>query len=415
MKKILLLILCMLLCMQAVPALAEDELTIVHVTDMHYLSPELTDYGEPFMELIADADGKVTHYTPQLMAAFVDEMLALQPDAIILSGDLTLNGAPQSHTELVELLMPLVDAGIRVLALSGNHDTGAAAYLFSGEDVIPTDGMEDEAFDDAYAALGYAQALSRDTASMSYIAEISPEVWCLLVDVNANGTAGTVSEVTFTWMEEQLTKAQEAGITVIAATHQPALVHNSMFTFGYVVNNSSRLLALYEKYHVPVNLCGHLHMQHIAKSGELVEIAASSLAVSPHQYGVLRVKGNQLLDYRMQPMDMNGWAARTGQTDPNLLNFAAYSAEFFDQTTEEQLLSMLEGLPLTPEEKELMVDFALRLNAEYFAGVLTCSVDDPAWLLWETHAPGGFFTYYMRSILKESPQEMDRYVFSLEQ
>ena len=75
MKKALSLILCMLVCLAGISVLADEDLTIVHVTDMHYLSPALTDYGEVFMEIIENADGKVTHYTPQLTAVFVEEML----------------------------------------------------------------------------------------------------------------------------------------------------------------------------------------------------------------------------------------------------------------------------------------------------------------------------------------------------
>lgn len=414
MKKIFALVVCMLLCLANVQALAEDELVIVHATDMHYLSPTLTDYGDAFMEVIEAADGKVTHYTPQIMQAFVDDMLALQPDAIVLTGDLTLNGAPQSHAELAEILQPLKEAGIQVLALSGNHDSGAAAYAFRGEEVIPVDGMPDEDIDDVYLQLGYADAISRDAASMSYVAQVSPKVWCLMVDVNANGTAGTVNEQTFTWIEEQLLQAQQAGITVISATHQPVLVHNRMFTFGYVINNNTRLMKLYEQYDVPLNLCGHLHMQHIAQSGDMVEVAASSLAVSPNQYGVLRVKDGQLLDYEMRHTDVAAWAARTGATDPNLLDFADFSAAFFDQTTHRQVQSLFADSTISPEEQEQMIAFAVCLNADYFAGMRTVSTDDPAWALWETHLPGSFFTYYMRSILNEEPQPMNQFIFQLD-
>ncbi len=78
MRKLVYFLLGMLLCLPWLLAVAEEELTIVHATDMHYLSPALTDNGETFMTLIEDGDGKVTHYTPQLTAVFVEEMLALQ-------------------------------------------------------------------------------------------------------------------------------------------------------------------------------------------------------------------------------------------------------------------------------------------------------------------------------------------------
>lgn len=411
MKNLLSLMLCLLLYLPAAFVMADNELTIVHVTDMHYLSPALTDYGESFMALIEDGDGKVTHYTPQLMSAFVDEMLSLMPDAIILTGDLTLNGASRSHTDLAAHLTPLAEAGIQVLALPGNHDTNSTGYQFIEPDVYYAESLADEEFDDVYAHLGYSDAISRDAVSMSYVAEVAPGVWALLVDVNANGTAGTVSEETFIWIEEQLIKAQQQGITVIAASHQPVLIHNSLFTFSYVINNNTRLLALYEKYQVPLNLCGHLHMQHIAHSGTLTEVAASSLAVSPNQYGVLRLDGNQMLDYQMHPLNVAAWAARTGQTDPNLLDFAAYSSDFFDRTTYAQAASMFASSTLPLAEQEPMIDFIVRLNAEYFAGKRTITADDPMWAMWQEHMPAAFFTYYMSSILAEPLQDMTYHAF----
>lgn len=405
MTKRIWLLCCLLLLLTGV--CVAEELTIVHVTDMHYLSPELTDYGENFMQVIENADGKVTHYTPQLMQTFVMEMLEMQPDAVILSGDLTFNGALQSHKDLAALLETLRQAGIKVLALPGNHDANATGYLFAGDEVYVAESLEDADFDNVYLSLGYAEATARDTVSMSYVAELSEKVWCLLLDVNANGTAGTVLEETFSWVETQLIRAQQQGATVIAVSHQPVLIHNPMFTFSYVINNAERLQQLYTQYGVQVNLCGHLHMQHVARADGMTEIAASSLAVSPNQYGVLHVRDGRLDTYVMQPLNVEKWAVESGQTDENLLHFAQYAADFFDQTTVGQLGQMLAESDLSAAEQAQMIDFAARLNREYFSGARVTTAEDPAWQMWQEHAGSTFFTYYMNSILQEEAQRMD--------
>ncbi|MDR2750717.1 MAG: metallophosphoesterase, partial [Clostridiales bacterium] len=41
-------------------------LSIVFASDLHHLSPEMTDYGENFMDIIKHGDGKVTHYTTEI-------------------------------------------------------------------------------------------------------------------------------------------------------------------------------------------------------------------------------------------------------------------------------------------------------------------------------------------------------------
>lgn len=408
MKKLICLL--ALLLLLAAGACAE-EMKIVHVTDMHYLSPALTDYSEAFMQVIENADGKVTHYTPQLMQAFVDEMLALQPDAVILSGDLTFNGAAQSHKDLAALLLELRKAGVQVLALPGNHDANSVGYHFIDGEVYMAESLEDADFDNMYLSLGYANAAVRDTASMSYVAELSDQVWCLMVDVNANGTAGTVLEETFAFIEKQLIRAQRQGAAVIAVSHQLVLVHNPLFTFGYMINNGDRLQKLYDQYGVQVNLCGHLHMQHVAQAGELTEIAASSLSVAPNQYGILHVQDGKLTEYAMHSVDVAGWAEKTRQTDANLLHFADYSADFFDRTTERQLEDVFAGSGLEADIQAQMTEFAVRLNREYFSGTRETTADDPAWKLWQEHAGGTFFAYYMNSILREEAQQMTKVIF----
>ena len=163
---------------------------------------------------------------------------------------------------------------------------------------------------------------------------------------------------------------------------------------------------LYEKYGVPLSLCGHLHMQHIARSNNLTEIAASSLAVSPNQYGVLQVKDNQLLEYRMQPLDVSAWAKRTNQTNTDLMHFSQYASDFFNRTTHAQTSAMFTSSMLSPQEQQSMIDFAVQLNAQYFSGNRSLTADHPAWAMWQQHLPSSFFTYYMSSILAEPAQDM---------
>ena len=67
-------------------------------------------------------DGKLTGYTPQLLEAFIDEVIELHPDALVLGGDVTFNGEKQSHIDLSERLRRVQDAGVQVLMMPGNHD-----------------------------------------------------------------------------------------------------------------------------------------------------------------------------------------------------------------------------------------------------------------------------------------------------
>ena len=74
-----------------------EKMTIYIASDVHYISPELTDNGPYFTSLIKSADGKAMQYIEEITDAFIDQMIISNPDAVILSGDLTFNGAKESH------------------------------------------------------------------------------------------------------------------------------------------------------------------------------------------------------------------------------------------------------------------------------------------------------------------------------
>ena len=103
-------------------ARAEEGHTFVIATDLHYISPALTDHGAYFTRMLEKGDGKVTAYIDDLTDAFLQEVIARRPDCLILSGDLTFNGARKSHEDLAAKLHQVRDARIPVYVIPGNHD-----------------------------------------------------------------------------------------------------------------------------------------------------------------------------------------------------------------------------------------------------------------------------------------------------
>ena len=59
-----------------------EPLTIWTATDIHYLSPELTDDGELFRKVIADGDAKLTEYSQEIVDEFLREVIEANPDAL---------------------------------------------------------------------------------------------------------------------------------------------------------------------------------------------------------------------------------------------------------------------------------------------------------------------------------------------
>lgn len=400
MKGVLLMMILLLLAPSVALGGERDARTLIVATDLHYLAPELTDHGPFFEQLISHSDGKTMAYSEELVEAFVAQVISRQPDALILSGDLTFNGERASHEALARKLARVTAAGIPVLVIPGNHDLNSrSAVRFAGEGYERVDGVTAADFSALYGAFGYDAALSCDRASLSYVAEPVQGLRVLMVDVNGVSSQGKVEARTLAWVEEQLAQAKRDGCRVVAVSHQNLIDHSSMISAGFTIANAGALLARYADAPVLCNLSGHIHMQHMGRSGSgLWDIATSSLAVSPNQYGVLTLTEGGLT-YRTETVDVSAWAAAQGLDDPNLLDFAAYSAAFFGSTARQQALAAV-SQDDTPEQ---LADYFAALNAAYFAGRIDGFALD-AQLAERWQRQPAFLARYIESIVQEAPR-----------
>lgn len=366
---------------------AKPELTIVHVSDMHYFSPSLIE-NEDFMWKVAmESDGKDTVQSALIAQAFVDDMLKLKPDAVVVTGDLTLNGEEASHEELRDLLGKLKDIGIEVYVMTGNHDVNMTAYRYTNDGVEEVPSFGSQRFEDHWWNFGYGEALSQDRWSNSYIAELNEKTWLLAVDSNT-GSKGTIRKSTLDWIDENLAKAKQEGIRVISATHQNPFVHNENFVWGYQLNNAAALIELYEKYGVEINLSGHLHVQTIVESNGIADIAVSALVDTPLQYGILTVSGDKL-SYRTR--ELSNAALRSK------------AKEVFDECTRNKVKNELLNVS-DPVVAQKMMDIAVQLNREYFLGRFS-KVDEEALALWKES--DSFFAKYLVSIYEGAGARKD--------
>ena len=366
---------------------AKPELTIVHVSDMHYFSPSLIE-NEDFMWKVAmESDGKDTVQSALIAQAFVDDMLKLKPDVVIITGDLTLNGEEASHEELRDLLGKLKDIGIEVYVMTGNHDVNMTAYRYTNDGVEEVPSFGSQRFEDHWWDFGYGNALSQDRWSNSYIAKLNEKTWLLTVDSNT-GSKGTIRKSTLDWIDENLAKAKQKGIRVISATHQNLFVHNENFVWGYQLNNAAALIELYEKYGVEVNLSGHLHVQTIVESNGIADIAVSALVDTPLQYGILTVSGDKL-SYRTREISNEALRSK--------------AKEVFDECTRNKVKNELLNVS-DPVVAQKMMDITVQLNREYFLGRFS-KVDEEALALWKES--DSFFAKYLVSIYEGAGARKD--------
>lgn len=373
--------------------------SIMAISDPHFYSPTLTDYGAKFTEIINNSDGKDVKNSPQIMAAFVKEVTIQKPDAVVISGDLTLNGELASHIEMEEYLKQIEAAGVPVLMIPGNHDISSTqAYAISDTEIKKTASISPQSFSQIYGSFGYDEAISRDDNSLSYLAAITEDIWVIMIDASqydsATSDLGKVKDGTMNWIEDCLKEAQSRNITVISVTHQNLLPHNPAFSQLYTIENGQELTALYEKYWVNMNLSGHMHIQNLASinsdnNNTLNDYATGSLSVWPNLYTVVQLDSTKKVSYTTKSVD-----------------YGSDSQQFFYDISYQKFYDALGTLYLPEVTKIGMAVYATTLNLDYFSDRLDAAKieaykQDPNYKLWQQKMPASFETMYIESMLKE--------------
>lgn len=379
-------------------AMPLEPVTIAAASDIHYIAPSLTDNGDGFRYLVENGDGKDMLQCEEITDAFVASVRAARPSVLLLSGDLTFNGARKSHEALVQKLKIIQEDGIQVLVLPGNHDLDSTiAASFSGDTYELVEGISPAEFTDLYASFGYRDAISRDTASLSYTAQISPRLWALLLDVNGVEEPGKLPEETMLWARRQMEEARRQGIRVVGVSHQTLLQHNSIFTESFVIQDGEDLETVYQQYNIICNFCGHMHIQHIADGGAFPEIASSSLLTWPNQYGILTLDGNNAHYYTV-PVEPGGQVTEDAYW---LLWNTAYRQAGAELTSGATVASGVDGL----------CSFYAGVNVRYVAGLGdTIHWDDVAVREWQER--GETLSAYLDSIRADGGRNWTEHRFT---
>lgn len=382
---------------------------VVVATDLHYLAPSLTDHGALFRRVMEAGDGKVTELCDEITDAFLEEVKAIAPDALILTGDISFNGEKESHLALAEKLAALEEAGVPVLVLPGNHDLYRSCYSFFGDEGEQVESVSAEEFAAIYGAFGFDEALSRDDDSLSYLARINDTTRVLMLDADTPHDFCSLSDKTLSWIERRLSEAAVEGKRMLVACHQNLYKH-SMFGAGYVLGCSDELHALLEKYGAELMLSGHMHIQHIQTEGGVTEIATSPLTMGACQYGLLSSE-NGALRYETRPVNVAAWASARGMDDERLATFAAYAMGRLESRTRTQAEEQLEARGISTQEAAPLVNYACALNNAYFCGDLSgIPALDPDGELFKAWAESGsFFGSYFASIEHEIGENYTRW------
>ena len=379
----------------------KDQAVILFATDLHYLSPSLSDGGGFFIRMVEKADGKLPERSLQILDAWIEEVLNTRPDAAILAGDLTFNGEYQSLLEVADKLKKVQAEGIPMLVIPGNHDINYPyACRYAGDKACRVQNISQADFQEVCAELGYKNAVSACESSFSYVYDIPGFVRILLLDTNTQKAPGGLDPETFVWAGEELGKARKLGIPVITVTHQNVLRQSRLLYHGFVIRNEEEVRNLLLEGGVKANFSGHSHIQHIAafpaegKEDQAAYKESETAGFKDYATGCLTVFP---LHYAKISIGKDG---QTGYT-PKELDVCREEAEArFDQCTSRQVGEALAGLELSEKDRKAMLDFAVDVNKRYFSGILEENVRQEAgWKLWAKYGRKTFWYAYFASLL----------------
>ncbi|MGL4696736.1 metallophosphoesterase [Enterococcus larvae] len=350
------------------------------MTDPHYIDEALYDDGTAFDYIKTTAAGKDLTYQKESLQALVAEVLKEKPDGLIVTGDITLNGEFISGEKFAELLAPIKNAGIGIFVIPGNHDIHDGwARKFTGDSQERTPQISSSEFKEMFSDYGYAQAISQDENSLSYLVSVNERYDFIFLDTNIYTlepstrnptTAGRVDEKTKQWLTEQLELGEESGKQTFVFMHHNLFSHNELVNKGYVLNNAEEIRTLLKKYKVPVCFSGHIHAQDILTDEEtnITEIVTASYAITPNPIGSIELD-NQTIKYTRRAIDVAQWAKSNQVDNEDLLKYDEYLKDLFLKESRSLGYRYLLQAGYTDDASlDLAAELVGELNLRFFTG-----------------------------------------------
>ncbi len=382
-----------------------DEIWVI--TDVHFLSSKLRDDGPRFDAFVRSGDGKNLQKMDTLLSGFMTLVRQHHPRALLITGDLTLNGEKESHKDLAAWFRQIEETGTSVYVIPGNHDIlNPWAREIRESGIYRTETVTAEEFAAIYADFGYSEAISRDPDTLSYLIEPVPGLQFVMLDTNryednfslgAPETGGQITQDTRDWIEETAGSAFIEGKKIIAAMHHPILEHNPMVRDGFVIDDNLSLLKFFSKLHIRTFLSGHIHIQDIISEGNgperMLDITTNALSVYPHNYAKILHTGNGLT---YEAVSLSSQTELFGESFTNSLR------DFFIASSNRKAQRSLERDIFPLGEAQIITRSIAIANLNFFSGrEQRDAIPEEAVKLFEENHDL-FLSRYLFSILEDS-------------
>ena len=275
---------------------------IVVLSDIHVMDESLLDSPDnaAWLEDLA-LDKKMQDLSIPVFDTLVKQVILEQPDALLITGDLTKDGEVVSHDYVVKKLTEIEEAGIPVYVIPGNHDRGwqEGAKKYENNTSTATKYMSVSRFLSYYEPFGYGEGSEVHEESLSYVSELFPGLTLIGLD---SGQTASLETSTLNWLGQKLLEAKEKGSQVLVMVHHSVIPHffgQESFQANSVIQDEeyneeeelSKLGQTLLQGGVKVVLTGHYHVSDIARYQKedqaLYDVCTGSPLSYPCDYRIL--------------------------------------------------------------------------------------------------------------------------------
>lgn len=291
---------------------------IAVISDLHYASPQIMIKDGKALQEYLSHDRKLIKESDAILKETVKQLMLQDVDIVLVPGDLTKDGEKLSHVGVAKILKPLIDKGVSICVVPGNHDiNNPNARIFNGDKTENAETVTTAEFKKIYDDYGYGKAISKDKFSLSYVAQPIEGLRILCLDAckyydntfknkgarrDSCVTNGYLKPETLKWIEKETKKAKEEGCQIMAMMHHNVVSHfdnQVFFAKPYLVENYKDVQKLFMNLGIKTVFTGHFHSSDItsirdAKNNELFDIETGSIVTYPCPYRIIDFNSNEL-------------------------------------------------------------------------------------------------------------------------
>ena len=240
------------------------------ISDLHYFAKSLGTSGPEFEKANAKAANDLLHTEEILEALFTQIEKESEPEIVLVSGDVTYNGEPESHEGVIRLLSGLQEKGKKVYVITATHDfrDNNKTRRFTPEGAEEIDATKRSELFEMYRRFGPDEAIAVHKESMSYVVQLCDGYRLFALNDDSNGDGGSgFSDECFKWITAQVADAKKNGQFIIPMTHHPMISPSPLYSIigkSDMMTDAKKRCGQFADMGVPFMLTGHTHMQDIS-------------------------------------------------------------------------------------------------------------------------------------------------------